>query len=138
MNTLFDFVSHTKGIEYLIAIGFIALYALFVEFLKPAPFAGLLRSVKEDAAYIRENGKMDMKRLTKNALRLPFVAVAYMAALPAYFAIGVMLKSEETLARTIGGGSMAWRPLEAYLSGRARKKLTGRKVRTQGKEDAGK
>ena len=135
MNTLVDFVIHTKGIEYMIAIGFIALYALFVEFLKPAPFAGLMSSVKEDAEHIRENGKADMGKLMKNTLKLPFVAGAYLAALPAYFAVGVMLKTEEMLSRTVGGGSMSWRPLEVYLTGRV-KKRSARRVKKQGKGEA--
>ncbi len=137
MNTLVEFVTHTKGIEYLIAIGFLALYALFVEFLKPAPIAGLLRSVRDDARHIKANGKADISKLMKNTVRLPFVAGAYLAALPAYFAVGVMLKTEEMLSRTVGGGSMAWRPLEAYLAGRANKR-SARRVRKSGKGEAGK
>jgi len=121
MNTLVDFITQNKGIEYLLAIAFIGGYALFVEFLKPRPFVGFVSSLKEDLSYIRGGGRNDVKRLMRNLLLAPFVAAAYLAALPFYFAVGIGLKAEGALSSVIGGGSMAWRPLEAYLSGRSRK-----------------
>ena len=38
MNTLYDFVTHVKGIEYLLSVTFIAGYVLFWETLKAKPF----------------------------------------------------------------------------------------------------
>ena len=118
MKTLFDFVSQTKGIEYLLAICFIAMYALLAEYMKKKPFAGLLSSIREDVHYIKAEGKADFGKLMKNAVKLPFVAGAYLLALPFYMVVGLTLKAEQGLASVAGGGSMAWRPLESYLTGR--------------------
>jgi hypothetical protein len=124
MNTLVDFITQNKGIEYLLAIAFIGGYALFVEFLKPRPFRGLVSSIRDDMGYMKGEGKADMKRLMKNMLVLPFVAGAYMAALPFYMLVGMTLKAERALSGIVGSNSMAWRPLEAYLSGRAKKRTS--------------
>jgi len=128
MNTLVDYISHNKGIEYLLAIAFIVGYAVFAEFLKPRPFRELLSSVRDDARYLMGGGAGDAKRLVKNILIAPFVAAAYLAALPFYFMVGIGLKAEGALSSVLGGGSMAWRPLEAYLSGRSRKRRREVKV----------
>lgn len=135
MNTLVDFVTQTKGMEYLLAIGFIFGYAVFFEFLRPGPFAGLARDVRQDLDYLRSSGgRNDMRRLARNMLKLPLVAGAYLFALPAYFIMGIGLKVEGALAGTFAGGSMAWRPLESYLTGRANKR--GRRVAGSKKEGA--
>jgi hypothetical protein len=136
MNTLVDFITQNKGIEYLLAIAFIGGYALFVEYLKPKPFRGLVSSIRDDMGHMKGHGKADMRRLMKNMLVLPFVAGAYMVALPFYMFVGMGLRAEEALSRTLGGGSMAWRPLEAYLSGRSRKR--GKKVQSSQNEEEGK
>lgn len=135
MKTLFDFITQNKGIEYLLAIAFIAGYALFVEFLRPKPFRGLVSSVREDAEYLRGGGRGDVKRLMKSMLVAPFVAVAYIAALPFYMMVGIGLKAEGVVSEFLGGGSMAWRPLESYLTGRARKRGGKRVTKDKGPED---
>lgn len=122
MNTLVDFVTHTKGIEYLLAISFIMGYGLLFEFLKPRPFASIFSTVKDDVSYMGGNGRGDMKKLLANMLKLPFVAGAYLMALPFYLMVGLMLQAESALARLVGAEAMAWRPLESYLTGRGRKK----------------
>jgi len=129
MKTLVDFITFNKGIEYLLAIAFLGGYALFVEFLKPRPFRGLVSSVRDDAEYLKGGGRADVKRLMKNALVAPFVAGAYLVAIPFYMIVGFSLKAEGALSKVLGGGSMAWRPLESYLTGRARrgKKVAGDK-----------
>ena len=136
MRTLVDFITHNKGIEYLLAIAFIGGYALFVEFLKPRPFRGLVSSVREDAEHLsRVEGRSQLKRLMKNMLVLPVVAGTYLAALPFYMMVGIGLRAEGLLSNVLGGGSMAWRPLEAYLTGRAQKR--GKKVQVQEDQEGG-
>lgn len=135
MNTLFDFVSQNKGIEYLLAIAFIAGYALFIEVLKPKPFAGLLGAIRDDMGHIRAEGRADIGRLMKNLVVLPFVAGAYLMALPFYMAVGFALKAETALSSMVGGGSMAWRPLESYLTGRAKKRSARRAPRSAEKAE---
>ena len=136
METLVDFITYNKGIEYLLAIAFIGGYALFVEFLKPRAFRGLVSSVREDAEHLKGEGRGDVKRLMKNMLVLPIVAGTYLAALPFYMMVGIGLKAEGTLSNALGGGSMAWRPLEAYLSGRGKKRA--RKVEAPKDQEDGK
>ena len=133
MNTLVDFVSQNKGIEYMLAIGFIAGYALFIEFLKPKPFRGLVSSIRDDMGHMKGQGRVDMFKLMKNLTVLPFVAGAYMAALPFYMMVGFALKAETALSGAVGSTTMAWRPLESYLSGRAKKRT--RKPAVQKKEE---
>lgn len=137
MNTLVDFITQNKGIEYLLAIAFIGGYALFVEFLKPKPFRGLVSSIRDDMGHMKGQGKADMRRLMKNMLVLPFVAGAYIVALPFYMVVGMTLKAESVLSGVVGSNSMAWRPLESYLSGRAKKHTSQKTHRSaaQNKEE---
>ena len=135
MNTLVDFITQNKGLEYLLAIAFMAGYALFVEFLRPKPFSGLVSSLREDAEHIRGSGRENVKRLMKNMLVAPFVAVAYIAALTFYMMVGISLKAEGVVSEFLGGGSMAWRPLESYLTGRARKRGSKRVTKNKEPED---
>lgn len=128
MNTLFDFVSHNKGIEYLLALMFIAGFVVLMEVLKPHPFRAFVSAVKEDWSYLRgAEGASDTMRMAKNAMVLPIVAGMYVAMIPVMFALGLALKLESTVADLVGGGAMSWRPLESYLTGRGRKVRKSRK-----------
>lgn len=127
MNTLFDFVSHNKGIEYILALMFIAGFVVVMEVLKPHPFRAFMSAVKEDWSYLRGEGAADTVRLAKNAVMLPVVAGVYVAMVPVMFTLGLALKLESTVADLVGGGAMSWRPLESYLTGRGRKVRKSRK-----------
>lgn len=129
MNTIFDFVSQTKGMEYLLAIIFLAGYVVFMEVLKPRPFQALAEMLREDMGFMTApEGRAALKRLAMGALMAPLVVAKYFAMLPLMFALGVALKAEESVASTFAGGTLAWRPIQSYLLGRGRKEQKARKT----------
>ena len=120
MHTLFDFITHIKGIEYIVSVSFIAGYMLYWEALKPKPFKVLLTDGKEDLDYMKNS---DMKGILKNVVTAPFIGLAYIAALPFVFLF--MLGS--TVFNSVLGmagkeASFGWNPVEAYLTGKKKNK----------------
>ncbi len=116
MNTLFDFVTYVKGIEYVIALASIAGYIIFWEILKPRPFKTLLEAGKDDIASIRKAGHEGNKRTLLNILSAPLVGAFYLAMVPIAFAYAASV-------RVFGEhANFGWRPVEAYLAGRKNSK----------------
>ena len=130
MNTLFDFTTHIKGIEYILAVLFIGGYILYWEVLKPRPFSALKESGKEDLEYLKQTGyKSTLKSLGRIAAA-PFIGLAYVILLPFGF-IGALGYATVSLAGKGVSGvlslagrstSFGWRPTEAYLTGKKRGK----------------
>jgi hypothetical protein len=121
MNTLFDFTTHIKGVEYLMAIAAIILYMVFWEVLKPRPFKRVMEQGKEDVKYMKESGNT-LKTLGKVAAA-PFIGLAYIVALPFGFAYAVAKAVVEGVVELVGREAVfGWRPMEAYLAGRKRRK----------------
>jgi hypothetical protein len=121
MNTLFDFMTHIKGVEYLLAIGAIILYMVFWEVLKPRPFKTVMEQGKEDINHIKESGNT-LKTLGKVAAA-PFIGLAYIVALPFGFAYALGKAVVEGVVDLVGREAVfGWRPMEAYLAGRKRRK----------------
>jgi hypothetical protein len=124
MYTLFDFMTHVKGIEYLVSVASIALFMVFWEVLKPKPFSSVVRNGKEDLAHLQQTGGI-MKYAGKIATA-PFVGLLYIIMLPVGFffmvlseVVNLAVKGVSTLlGRDI---SFDWRPMEAYFAGRKRK-----------------
>ena len=118
MKTLFDFVTHVKNIEYLLAVGFIALFLVFNEILKAKPFGTLKAVSREDAGYVKAN-RAEVFSTIKKVASAPVIGLAYIIALPfaMAYAIGTALARATAPAFSFG-----WRPVEAYLSGRKKKK----------------
>ena len=118
MNTLFDFITHVKNIEYLMAVGFIALFLVFNEILKARPFGTLKAVCREDAGYVKANHTEVIDTIKKVA-SAPFIGLAYIVALP--FAMAYAIGTG--LARTVAPAfSFGWRPVEAYFTGRKKNK----------------
>jgi len=117
MNTLYDFITHIKSVEYVMAIGFIAGFLIFNEILKAKPFGTLKAAVKEDAAYIKTN-HTEVFSTIKKVATAPFIGLAYVVALPfaMAYAIGTALGRATAPALSFG-----WRPVEAYFTGRKKK-----------------
>lgn len=121
MNTLFDFTTHIKGVEYLLAIAAIVLYMVYWEVLKPRPFKTMMKQGKEDINYMKESGNT-LKTLGKVAAA-PFIGLAYIVALPFGFAYALGKAMVEGAVELVGKEAVfAWRPMEAYLAGRKRRK----------------
>ncbi len=127
MYTMVDFVTHVKGIEYILSITAIAGFLLFWEVLKPKPFRTLADTGADDLAYIKETGgaKGVMQSVGKIATA-PFIGLAYIVMLPVGFFVALSAAMVNLAAKglaAVAGKSVAfeWRPVEAYLAGRKRK-----------------
>ena len=138
MYTLVDFITHVKGIEYIMSILAIGGFLLFWEVLKPAPFRTVVAAGKDDLNYIEQAGgsRHVLKSVGKIAAA-PFIGIAYIVMLPIGFfaalAIGVVNLGLKGVAG-IAGKSMTfeWRPVEAYLAGRKNKEKTSAKAEKDG------
>jgi hypothetical protein len=127
MHTLVDFITHVKGIEYILSITAIGGFLLFWETLKPAPFRTVVETGKDDLRYIEQSGgSRHILRSIGKIAAAPFIGLAYIVMLPlGFFAAlavgGVNLAMKG--AAGIAGKSMTfeWRPVEAYLAGRKKK-----------------
>jgi hypothetical protein len=138
MYTLVDFITHVKGIEYIMSILAIGGFLLLWEALKPAPFRTVVAAGRDDLNYIEQAGGAGhvLKSVGKIAAA-PFIGMAYIVILPIGFiaalAIGVVNLALKGAA-SIAGKSMTfeWRPVEAYLAGRKNKERTSTKAEKDG------
>src|SRR5512139_3059209 len=120
MNSLFDFVTHVKGVEYLLSLALIAGYLLIWEALKPRPFRTVKEVGQEDLEHLRQSGMKNTLKLAGKVCAAPFIGLAYIIMLPVGMVTAV---SYAVIARVAGTGeSFSWRPMEAYLSGRKKTK----------------
>ncbi len=116
MNSMFDFITHVKGIEYILSLTFIAGYVLFWEILKPRPFQKVKETGQEDLAYVRQNGMKNTLKLAGKIAAAPFVGLLYVILLP----VGLVSALSYAVVAGVAGKntSFSWRPAEAYLSGK--------------------
>jgi hypothetical protein len=127
MYTLVDFITHVKGIEYVLSILFIAGFLVFWEILKPRPFSTVVTTGKEDIEHLKQTGYRETLKNAGKIAAAPFIGLAYVVLLPIGFFI--VLLSEATTMLVKAGASLLgrnvsfeWRPMEAYLAGRKQKK----------------
>ena len=116
MNSMFDFITHVKGIEYILSLTFIAGYVLFWEILKPRPFQKVKETGQEDLAYVKQNGMKNTLKLAGKIAAAPFVGLLYVILLP----VGLVSALSYAVVAGVAGKntSFSWRPAEAYLSGK--------------------
>ncbi len=127
MYTLVDFITHVKGIEYILSITAIAGFLVFWEVLKPRPFKTVVETGKDDLGYIEQTG--GLKNVLKSVGKIvsaPFVGLAYIVMLPIGFfaalAVGVVNLAMKGAASIVGkSATFEWRPMEAYLAGKKKK-----------------
>jgi len=79
-HTLFDFVTHVKGIEYLLSLFFIGGYLILWEALKPKPFGTLVQAGKEDMDHLKTSGSA--WKIVGSIAAAPFIGLAYILAIP--------------------------------------------------------
>ncbi len=128
MNTLFDFMTHVKGVEYIIAVSAIAGYIIYWEVLKHRPFKTLIHSGKEDLEFIKKTGYKDTLRTMGKVAAAPFIGLAYVIALPFSFMFALSTVAINSVLSLAGrSASFGWRPTEAYLAG----KKKGKKEETE-------
>jgi cytochrome c oxidase assembly factor CtaG len=132
MNSLFDFMTHVKGIEYILAILLIAGYILYWEVLKPKPFRALVETGKEDLDHIKKTGYRETLRTIGRVAAAPFIGIFYVVSLPFVFAYAVGSAALSGIFSLFGKSvSFGWRPTEAYLAG----KKGGKKEESETKKD---
>ena len=123
MNTLYDFMTHVKGVEYIIAVMFLAGYILYAELLKPKPFKTVVETGKEDLEYIKQTGYKNTLKTIGKIAAAPFIGLAYVVMLPFAFFITLGTMALNALLSLVGRSvSFGWRPTEAYLAGKKKKK----------------
>lgn len=127
MNTLFDFLTHIKKVEYVIALLSIAGYMVYWEMLKPKPFQTLKSSVTDDVEYVRGRGYKRMLKSIGSLIAAPFVGLAYVVLLPFAFMAGLLREAAlGTMSLMRAGTSFEWSPVRAYFTGRKKTKKSAR------------
>ena len=142
MNTYVDFITHVKGIEYIISVLTIAGFILFLEILKPKPFQKLIQSTQDDLDHMRKTGYEITFRTVKRMLAAPFIGLFYVLMLPFIFvyALGAELlrmaaEGYDALLETAGKTAFfGWRPMEAYFGGKKGKREKKEKEESKGNE----
>jgi hypothetical protein len=123
MNSLFDFITHIKSVEYLMAIGAIVLYIIYWEALKPKPFKSLVEAGRDDMEHIKKTGYKNTLKTVGQVAAAPFIGLAYIIALPFTFAYALASMIANSVLNLLSReAAFGWRPLEAYLSGRKKRK----------------
>jgi hypothetical protein len=131
MYTLYDYITHVKGVEYIIALLFMAGYILYAEKLKPKPFKTVTETAKEDMASIEKTGYKSILKTLGRVVAAPFIGLTYVAVLPFAFLFAIGIAALHGIVNTARRSiSFGWRPMEAYLSGR--KKRKGEKKKEEG------
>ena len=127
MYTLVDFITHVKGIEYIMSLLAIGGFLLFWEALKPKPFRTVVKTGKDDLSYIEQaGGARHILRSIGKIAAAPFIGLAYIVMLPVGFFAALVIGAVNLAmkgAASIAGKSMTfeWNPVEAYLAGRKKK-----------------
>ena len=124
MYTLYDYMTHVKGIEYLLSVASIALFMLFWEVMKPKPFAKVVSTGKEDWQYLQKTG--GIMHYAGKIAAAPFIGAMYVVMLPIGFTFMVLAKAVNLSVKgvsTLMGNEMSfnWNPVEAYFTGTKRK-----------------
>jgi hypothetical protein len=122
MYTLYDYLTHVKGVEYIISILFIAGYILYAEVLKPKPFKTLKEAGKADLEFIKSNRPSTIGTI-KKIITAPFIGLGYLVMLPFAFAYAIGTAALNGVLGLAGrSASFGWRPTEAYLAGKKKRK----------------
>jgi hypothetical protein len=134
MYTLVDFITHIKGVEYILSLLAIAVFLVFWEVLKTKPFRTVVNTGQDDLDYIVQAGgfKGILKAIRKIAAA-PFIGLAYIIILPfgflAALAVAAMNLAMKGVASVVGkSAGFEWRPMEAYLAGKKKKGKTTAKA----------
>jgi hypothetical protein len=123
MHTLFDFMTHIKGVEYILALMFIAGYILFSEVLKPKPFATVKSTGKDDLEYARKVGSRGIMKTIGKIAAAPFIGIAYIVMLPFAFVAALGTEVGGRVMSLAGSSAhFGWRPVASYLAGKKTKK----------------
>ncbi len=134
MYTLVDFITHIKGIEYILSILAIAGFLLLWEILKPAPFRTMVSAGRQDLQYIQRSGFANLLKTAGKLATAPFVGLVYLAMLPVGFSAALVIGGTNATVKAVSGiigknWSLDWRPMEACFSGKKRREDAVKKVK---------
>jgi len=116
-------MTHIKGIEYILALMFIAGYILFSEVLKPKPFATLKSTGRDDLEYARKVGSRGIMKTIGKIAAAPFIGIAYVVMLPFAFVAALGTEVGGRVMSLAGSSAhFGWRPVASYLTGKKHKK----------------
>ena len=123
MHTLYDFMTHIKGVEYILALLFIAGYILYSEVLKPKPFKTMIDTGKDDLEHIKKTGFRNTLKVIGKIAAAPFIGIAYVVMLPFAFVAALGSAAMNGVMNLVGKTAVfGWRPTEAYFTGKKKKK----------------
>lgn len=115
-NTMFDYMSASNGLQYLMALGFIAGFLILWEVLMSTrPFRALFSSIAEDLRFTRELGIGGVVAIAKSTVQAAVLVAVYLAAVPLLFAQGL---GSAAFRGVSAGVSFGWSPIRAYFTGR--------------------
>lgn len=114
MHTLFDYISTVNGIQYVLMLAFIVGFVLFLELLKPQPFAGLMRIAADDIGFVRSQSSEMRLRSLRRFCAAPVYALLYIAAIPLLFVHGVAVIFSRVITALTW---VSWSPVRAYFRG---------------------
>ncbi len=145
MHTYVDFLTHIKGVEYLLSLMTIAGFILFLEILKPAPFRTVTRATREDLEHLKREGPRSTFRTILRICAAPFLGLAYVVMLPFLFAYALGMELLGSLASGLerlpglAGRSLffGWRPMEAYFGGRRKVRSAKKSAPEEADDEAG-
>jgi hypothetical protein len=120
MNTMFDFVTHVKGVEYILSLALIAGYLIIWEVMKPKPFRTVKETSLDDMAHLKQTGLQATLRQVGKIAAAPFVGLFYIMTLPVAIFSALAYAVYTGIAGK--GESFSWRPAEAYLAGKKKSK----------------
>lgn len=115
MHTLLDFITHAYGIEYALALLFVAGYIVLSMILHPKPASRMAKFAQEDAGFIREAGVAGNVTLMGRAATGLALLGAYVVSLPMLFLYGLGQMAFRGGSSVVSYG---WSPVEAYFTGR--------------------
>lgn len=144
MHTYVDFLTHIKGVEYVLSLLSIAGFILFLEILKPAPFRTLARETRDDLEYMRGAGSRATFRTILRICAAPFLGLAYVMMLPFVFAYALGMEllgvAADGLEKVLGLAGktvlFGWRPMEAYFGGRRKKPAEKEKTNEEAEDES--
>lgn len=144
MHTYVDFLTHIKGVEYVLSLLSIAGFILFLEILKPAPFRTLARETRDDLEYMRGAGSRETFRTILRICAAPFLGLAYVTMLPFVFAYALGMEllgvAADGLEKVLGLAGktvlFGWRPMEAYFGGRRKKPVEKEKTNEEAEDES--
>jgi len=127
MYTLVDFITHIKGVEYILSLLAIGGFLLLWEVLKPRPFRTVIASGKEDLEHIHRIGHGELLKSFGKVAAAPFIGLTYIILLPLGFAAAIVISVTNLMLKGVSvilGTNMSfdWKPMEAYFTGKKNKK----------------